>query len=112
AMAALGLPGLGNFIGEFLVLQGVFSVNLLLASMTALAVILAPVYALNMIQKVFYGPLSQDYILPDFNHRELISFGILVLATVWLGLSPQTLLNISSLAVKQQLQNFVTMVQP
>ncbi len=110
ALASLGLPGLGNFIGEFLVLQGAFSVNLLLTVVATLALILAPVYALNMIQKVFYGPQSHNSPLSDFNRREWVSLAILVLATVWLGLAPQTVLNLSSSALKQEMQQVVAMV--
>jgi NADH-quinone oxidoreductase subunit M len=63
-----------------------------------------------MIQKVFYGPLPQNSPLSDFNRREWLSLAILVLATVWLGLAPQTVLNLSSLALKQEMQQAVPMV--
>lgn len=109
AIASLGLPGLGNFIGEFLVLQGAFSVNAVLVSLTALVLILAPVYALVLIQKTFYGPPSQHSSLYDAGRREWASLGLLVLATVWLGLSPQTVLNVSAPALKQEMQNSVAM---
>jgi len=109
AVASLGFPGLGNFIGEFLVLQGAFSANMVLTSVTALVLILAPVYALIMIQKAFYGPLSQHSPLPDFSRREWAALGLLVLATAWLGLSPQVVLNISAPALKQAMQNYVAM---
>ncbi|HEY8096444.1 MAG TPA: NADH-quinone oxidoreductase subunit M [Methylobacter sp.] len=105
AIASLGLPGLGNFIGEFLVLQGAFSVNMLLASVTALVLILAPVYALIMMQKTFYGPPSQHSSLYDVGRREWVSLGLLVLVTAWLGLSPQAVLNVSAPALNQEMQN-------
>ncbi len=109
AIASLGLPGLGNFIGEFLVLQGAFSVNAVLVSVTALVLILAPIYALVLVQKVFYGPLSQHSSLYDVGRREWASLGLLVLATAWLGLSPQTVLNVSAPALKQEMQNPVAL---
>jgi NADH-quinone oxidoreductase subunit M len=109
AIASLGLPGLGNFIGEFLVLQGAFSVNRALTSMTALVLILAPVYALIMIQKAFYGPLSQHSPLPDFSRREWASLGLLVLVCAWLGLRPQAVLDVSAPALKQEMQHAVAM---
>ncbi len=111
ALASLGLPGLGNFIGEFLVLQGAFSVNPLLTSVTALALILAPVYALNLLQKVFYGQQSQNFIVTDFNSREMASFAILVLASAWLGLIPQNVLNTAFPALKQGMQYLPVMAQ-
>ena len=70
AIASLGLPGLGNFIGEFLVLLGAFRVNVVLTVLTTLVLILAPVYSLIVMQKAFYGPLTQSYHLSDFSRRE------------------------------------------
>ncbi|MGZ4970209.1 MAG: complex I subunit 4 family protein [Methylobacter sp.] len=96
ALASLGLPGLGNFIGEFLVLQGAFAVNMLLTSVATLALILSPVYALGMMQKAFYGLRSQRSLLFDFSRREWLSLGLLMLTTVWLGLSPQSVLDVSA----------------
>lgn len=109
ALASLGLPGLGNFIGEFLVLQGAFSVNRVLASVTALVLILSPIYALIVIQKAFYGPLSRHSFLHDVSRREWVSLGLLVLIAVWLGLSPQAVLNVSAPALKQEMQNSMVM---
>jgi NADH-quinone oxidoreductase subunit M len=111
AMASLGLPGLGNFIGEFLVLLGAFKVNVLVTAVTALVLILAPVYSLSMIQKTLHGPLQVHVPLLDFNSRELISLGLLVLATAWLGLSPMTVLEVSAPALKHAMQNSVLMEQ-
>ncbi|MGD0959384.1 MAG: NADH-quinone oxidoreductase subunit M [Methylomonas sp.] len=111
AVAALGLPGMGNFIGEFLVLLGAFGVNQLLVAVTALALILAPVYALTMIQKVFYGPRSQQTPLSDCSRREWASLAMLVFATVWLGLSAQTVLNVSAPALRQEMHNLVVAVR-
>lgn len=109
ALASLGLPGLGNFIGEFLVLQGAFSVNRVLASVTALVLILSPIYALIVIQKAFYGPLPRHSFLHDVSRREWVSLGLLVLISVWLGLSPQPVLNVSAPALKQEMQNSIVM---
>ncbi len=104
ALASLGLPGLGNFIGEFLVLQGAFGVNWILTAVTALVLVLSPVYALGMMQKGFYGPRSTYALLSDFSRREWASFGLLVLISVWLGLSPQSVLNVSAPAMKSAIE--------
>jgi len=103
SLASLGLPGLGNFVGEFLVLQGAFSVNRVLTSAAALVLILAPVYALIVMQRAFYGPLRQSSPLPDAGRREWASLGLLVLIAVWLGLGPQAVLNISAPAMKNSM---------
>lgn len=103
SLASLGLPGLGNFVGEFLVLQGAFGVSRVLTSVAALVLILAPVYALIVMQKAFYGPLRQSYPLVDASRREWVSLGLLVLMAVWLGLGPQAVLNVSAPAMKNSI---------
>jgi len=104
-MATLGLPGLGNFVGEFLVLLGAFKVNVIVTSITALALILAPVYALVIIQQACHGPWQNRQSLTDCTLRELASLGVLVLASVWLGLHPQIVLDISAPALRQTAVN-------
>ncbi len=108
AIASLGLPGLGNFIGEFLVLLGAFKVNILLTSMAALGLILAPLYALLIVQKALHGPLRDQAPLFDVNRRELTSLGLLVLVTLWLGLYPGAVLDISAPVLQQEIQTSVT----
>lgn len=107
AIASLGLPGLGNFIGEFLVLQGAFNVNTPMTFVATLVLILSPVYALVMMQKAFYEPHYQRSALSGFSRREWLSLGLLALTTVWLGLSPQTVLNVSAPALEQGIQSSV-----
>ncbi len=101
AIASLGLPGLGNFIGEFLVLLGAFKVNVVLTVLSALVLILAPVYSLIVLQKAFHGPLKQSHQPSDFGHREWFAMMLLVLSSTWLGLHPQTVLDISAPSLQQ-----------
>ncbi|MGJ0483330.1 MAG: complex I subunit 4 family protein [Methylomicrobium sp.] len=105
AIATLGLPGLGNFIGEFLVLVGVFKVNAIIAAVAALALILSPVYALIIIQKADHGPLHYQLSLADCTFRELASLSVLAAALVWLGLHPQTVLNVSERTLQHTVLN-------
>ncbi|WP_374089262.1 NADH-quinone oxidoreductase subunit M [Methylomicrobium lacus] len=100
-MATLGLPGLGNFVGEFLVLLGAFKVNPIVTSVAAFALILAPVYALVIIQKACHGPWQNRQPLTDCGFRELASLGVLVFVSVWLGLHPQSVLDVSAPALRQ-----------
>ncbi len=93
ALASLGLPGLGNFVGEFLVLAGVFQVNPLLAILAALGLISSTIYSLWMIQRVFHGPNQAGWELPDLNPREMAMLAALVAAIVWLGIYPQPVLD-------------------
>ncbi|MHB1004692.1 MAG: complex I subunit 4 family protein [Chloroflexota bacterium] len=93
ALASLGLPGLGNFVGEFLVLLGTFRSNALLASIGAVGVVVATVYALWLIQHVFQGPYERGHTLPDVSGLEAWVLGVLAVVIVALGLFPQPVLD-------------------
>ena len=100
AAAALGLPGLANFIGEFMILLGVFQVQPWAASLSALGMILAPVYALLILQKGFFGAPAQGQLeVLDLNSRELVMLGILALGLILLGFWPNLIFNISAASV-------------
>ncbi len=89
AVAALGLPGLGNFVGEFLVLLGGFAVSPGLTVVATLGLIGAAVYALALIQRAFHGVGATQPVLVDAGAREMTAFLLMGLALVWLGLYPQ-----------------------
>jgi NADH-quinone oxidoreductase subunit M len=99
ALASLGLPGLGNFVGEFLVLLGAYPVSVLLTALAALGLIMSTVYALWMIQLTFYGPNKEGWKLPDFSGREMAMMTALIVVIVWLGLHPQPVLNMAKPAL-------------
>jgi len=95
ALASLGLPGLGNFVGEILVLVGTFQVS---AAMTIPAVeglVLAAVYSLAMMQRVFFGENTRGWKLPDLSMRETVVLGTMMAGLVLLGLYPQPVLNMA-----------------
>lgn len=94
SMAALGLPGMGNFIGELLVLLGAYRVSVPLTVVAAGGLILALVYALWLLDGVLYGPPEHPQV-PDLRPAELAVVLVLALAILWLGLAPQAFLNIS-----------------
>ncbi|MGE5617916.1 MAG: complex I subunit 4 family protein [Sphingomonadaceae bacterium] len=93
ALASLGLPGLGNFVGEFLTLLGTFQANFAAAVLAALGIVFATVYALWMIQRVFHGPIAERRQLPDLSSRELGMVAMLVATALWLGFYPQPVLD-------------------
>ncbi len=99
AAASLGLPGLGNFVGEFLILLGTFQVNPTIAILGASGLILAAVYALIMMQRAFYGPLKTTEKMEDLSGREIMLMLSLILILLFLGLHPQTVLNTSAAAM-------------
>jgi NADH-quinone oxidoreductase subunit M len=92
ACASLGLPGLANFIGEFLVLFGSYSVQPFMTILASLGMVMAAIYSLGMMQRTFFGRQRDTRIAPDLSN---IAFGTLLLIAVlqiWLGLYPKTLL--------------------
>ncbi len=92
AVASLGLPGLGNFVGEFLVLIGTWRVAPGVTGAAVIGLILATVYALWIVQKVFQGKAEKSVTLADLNVREWVIMGCLIVAIGWLGLFPQPVL--------------------
>ena len=99
ALATLGLPGLGNFVGEFLVLLGSFRDLPFVTGAAALGVVLATVYALWLIQRVFQGPLADDRRVADVSGREAALLGLLLAGLLWLGLLPQQSLDLATPAL-------------
>jgi NADH-quinone oxidoreductase subunit M len=99
ALASLGLPGLGNFAAEFLVLVGAFRAAPVFAIVASLGLIASTIYALSLFQRVFLGRRTEAPALADIGFREVAVFAALALAIVWLGLYPQPVLNTSRTAV-------------
>lgn len=100
SMASVGLPGLNGFVGEFLIITGTFvstklgHVNGIQAVGAALGVILAALYMLTAVQKMFFGPISREENkhLSDINARELLAVAPLVIAMVVVGVAPNLML--------------------
>jgi NADH-quinone oxidoreductase subunit M len=100
ALASLGLPGLGNFVGEFLVLVGAYQASAPLAVAAAFGLIGSAVYSLWMVQRVFHGPARQEAAIADLSARETVVFAALIAAIVWIGLYPQPLLKTAQPALE------------
>jgi NADH-quinone oxidoreductase subunit M len=99
ALASLGLPGLGNFAAEFLILFGTFRAAPVFAVAAALGLIASTIYALTLFQRIFHGAKPGPAPLADIGAREVAVFVALALAIVWLGLYPQPVLDTSRAAV-------------
>ena len=94
-VAAVGMPGLGNFVGEFLVLLGSFQVSVPVTAFAALGLIVAAVYSLIVIQKVFHGPNKNNYEIADLTFIEMACFALMMIGLLWMGLYPQTMLDLA-----------------
>jgi NADH-quinone oxidoreductase subunit M len=94
-VAAVGMPGLGNFIGEFLVLLGSFQVSSAVTAVAALGLVVAAVYSLIVIQKVFHGKNKNNYQFADLSFVEMLCFSLMMIGLVWMGMYPQTMLDMA-----------------
>ena len=104
-MASLGLPGLGNFVAEFLILAGSYQASIFITALAALGLVASTIYSLRILQKVFYGNKVKEWSLKDFNSRELVIMGSMIIIIVWLGIFPQTFLNTSRNTMKNLIPN-------
>lgn len=100
AMASLGLPGLGNFVAEILILLGAYQASIWITVLACIGLVAATVYSLRIMQMVFYGKKQKEWTLPDFSARELTVMGSMIVVIVWLGLYPRSFLKFSEGPVK------------
>ena len=91
-LASLGLPGLGDFVGEFLVLLGTWRKKPTLAAVAAVGVLAATFYGVRLIQRALNGPNVHNWRLPDLVPREVLVVTLMAVTLVWLGLYPQPLI--------------------
>ncbi|MDZ4858862.1 MAG: NADH-quinone oxidoreductase subunit M [Candidatus Hydrogenedentes bacterium] len=97
-MATLGLPGLGNFIGEFFTLTGAFQAHWLAGSLAATGAVLAAAYSLRIMQQVFFGP-KRD--LPEGHepYNLLLPVAtVLIIILVYVGMHPGPVLEAANSA--------------
>ncbi len=96
--SSIGLPGTNGFIGEILILIGVFKANAPAAVLAATGIILAAVYMLRMYQRVIFGKITHpaNESLKDLNPREVITLVPIILLIVWIGIYPKPFLRLTS----------------
>jgi NADH-quinone oxidoreductase subunit M len=93
ALASLGLPGLGNFVGEFLVLFGTFAATPKMAIAAAIGIVFATVYSLWLMYRAFFGPRNDVVKFADLDIRESILLAAMIAVIAWIGLFPQRVLD-------------------
>jgi len=106
-VASLGLPGLGNFVAEFLVLLCLFQVDPWLTAVAALGLITGAAYSLILMQRAFQGepnPTLADQGLIDFGPREMLTMAVMMLALIGLGIFPQPVLDIAQPVLQSLLE--------
>jgi NADH-quinone oxidoreductase subunit M len=110
ALASLGLPGLANFVGEFLVLTGTFAVSRPVAVIASVGFVLSSVYSLWLVYRIFQGPERESRPGLDLGAREMAVFGVIIAGIVWIGVYPQPVLRTAEPTV-ESLVNPVTGVR-
>jgi len=107
-LASVGLPGTGGFIGEFLVLVGLFKVNTTVAVLASLGVVLGAAYMLWLYRRVVFGSLTREdlKLITDMNVREVAIFAPLILLTLWMGIYPTPFLQIMDASVANLINQY------
>ena len=100
-LASVGLPGTSGFVGEILVLIGLFQVNAWVAALTATGVILGAAYMLYLYRRVIFGRLTKEALekILDMSPREHLVFAPLVVLVIWMGVYPAPFLNVMHVSV-------------
>jgi NADH-quinone oxidoreductase subunit M len=101
AFANIALPLTNGFIGEFMLLAGLYQYHPLWAAVAGLGVIFSAVYTLKMIQLVFLGTAQErTNEVGDINLAEWTSMALIVAMIFFFGVHPQPLVDLSADAVK------------
>jgi len=105
-MASVGLPGTANFVGEVLVLVGIFKVSTWATFFALFGVILGAAYMLYLYRRVIFGELTKDDLksMLDLNKREILIFAPLVIFTIWMGVYPSTFMDFIHVSVENLTQ--------
>lgn len=114
SLSSFGFPGTNSFVGEFMVLAGVFEPNQLFSNNIALGLaaipgaVLAAAYMLRMLQKIIWGgPNNPDQSwITDLNAREIITLAPFLLFVFWIGLAPGTFLQFMHVSVADLVTRF------
>ena len=105
-LASVGLPGLNGFVGEFLILLGSFSSDVIgrpvLIAVATSGVVFAAYYLLWLVYKVFFGSITREEnaTMSDLNLREIALLAPLAILMVWIGVAPNRFLESSEAATE------------
>jgi NADH-quinone oxidoreductase subunit M len=101
-MANVGLPGTSGFIGEILTMTAVYEVSTWAALFAASGVIFSAVYALTLYRNVMFGEITNPALkaITDIDTRELAIFVPLIVGTLWLGVQPGLVLDVTAASVE------------
>jgi NADH-quinone oxidoreductase subunit M len=96
ALANIALPLTNAFVGEFMMFTGLFKFNIWFTAVAGISIILAAVYTLNMVQKVFYGEVnSVTGNIQEISFSQKLILAVLVVFIFGFGVFPQPLFDIT-----------------
>jgi NADH-quinone oxidoreductase subunit M len=102
-MGNVGLPGTSGFVGEILSMTGTYRVSTWTALLAATGVILSAVYMLTLYRRVVFGVIENPKLetITDLDWREVAIFAPLMIATLYMGVQPNSVFNLTSASVDQ-----------
>ncbi|MCH8111395.1 MAG: NADH-quinone oxidoreductase subunit M [Proteobacteria bacterium] len=104
-LANVGLPGTSGFVGEFLILVGIFQVNTWIALFATTGIILSAAYALWLYRRVIFGVLEKAELrnILDLSKREVAVLAPLIATIIFFGFYPAPLLDVMAVSVENLL---------
>ncbi len=107
-LASVGLPGTSGFVGEFLILVGLFQVNTWVATLCASGMVLGAAYMLYLYRRVIFGVMTKTDLksIGDLVWREKLVFAPLVAVVFWMGIYPASFIDIMSASVENLIDNY------
>ena len=112
-LASVGLPGTSGFVGEFLVLVGVFQVNTWVALLAASGMVLGAAYMLYLYRRAIFGIMTKEDLktILDVGWREKAIFAPLIILVFWMGIYPSTFIDMMSASVDNLIDNHNTAME-
>ena len=107
-LAALGIPGTSGFVGEFLILIGVFQISIIVAILASLGIILAAAYMLWLYKRVVFGRIINSDLkdMKDLNKTELYILTSLAILIIFFGFYPEPLFNTVDISINSLIENY------
>ncbi|HJW91349.1 MAG TPA: NADH-quinone oxidoreductase subunit M [Anaerolineales bacterium] len=101
SMASLGLPGLGGFISEFLVVRGAWPIFTVFTALSMIGLFFTGAYILKGIKQVLHGPVNEQWVghLSEINPREVLVVAPLMVLILWIGVWPAWILDVINRAI-------------
>ena len=106
-LASVGLPGTSGFVGEFLVLVGLFQADTLVATLCASGMVLGAAYMLFLYRRIIFGVMTKVDLkaIGDLVWREKVVFAPLIAIVFWMGIYPSSFIDVMSASIANLIDN-------